>query len=171
MELKDIKELIKFVSKSGVNEVQLEKDDFKIVIKTGAQGPAEGSGTSYIQMMPSNQPAPGMMVPAQQQPGQQPPSGEAPAGPAAATEPPLASNHVEIKAPMVGTFYRSAGPDKDPFVKVGDNINKGDVVCIIEAMKLFNEIEAEISGKVVKVIADDASPVEFDQPLFILDPS
>ncbi len=163
MELKDIHNLIKFVSKAGVKEVDLEFEDVKIKIKN------ESEKTVY-QSIPVQQP----VAPVQQQiPVSQP-----------ATTPEVLStpteekksvkenaNYIEIKSPMIGTFYRKPGPDKDPFVKVGDEISEDTVVCMIEAMKLFNDIEAEISGKIVKVLVDDSSPVEYDQPLFLVDPS
>jgi len=157
--------LIKFVSKSGVAEVEIEKKDFKIVIKTSS------SKTVPVQQviqatMPATQPviqaAPVVNAPT-------PPATGANTGtPAAGNED---SKYITIKSPMIGTFYRQAGPDKPVFVNVGDTIKKGGVICIIEAMKLFNEIEAEVSGKIVKVLVDDASPVEYDQPLFLVDPS
>lgn len=166
MELKEIKELIRFVSKAGVREVELEKDDFKIVIKTGETSEGEPK-TVYTQMMPPNM-APHQIVPGQPQPAPAS-TGESQGKPQAEDE--GKTNYVEIKAPMIGTFYRASGPDKDVFVKVGDTVDQGQVVCIIEAMKLFNEIESEVSGKIVKVLAEDASPVEYDQPLFLVDPS
>ena len=145
MDLKEIQDLIRFVSKSGVTEVELERDGFKIVIK------AEKPTTEYHAVMQQ----PMMMQ-------------QAPAPMAAA---PVADSGVGIKSPMIGTFYRSGGPDKDAFVKVGDRVEKGQVVCIIEAMKLFNEIESEVSGTITKVMVENASPVEYDQPLFLVDPS
>lgn len=158
MDLKEIQDLIRFVSKSGVTEVELEKDGFKIVIKSDR--PAEQM--TYVQQ------APMMMAPAMQAapaPAAAAPVAAAPAAPAAA---PIAEAGVAIKSPMIGTFYRSAGPDKDVFVKVGDKVEKGQVVCIIEAMKLFNEIESEVSGTILKVLVDNANPVEYDQPLFLV---
>ena len=159
MNITEIQDLIKFVAKSGVTEVEIEKKDFKIVIKSEKAGKLE---QQYIvqQTMPPAAPI------AQQI------SAAAPAAPSApvATESDD-SKYIVVKSPMIGTFYRSAGPDKDSFVNVGQSIGKGDTVCIIEAMKLFNEIEAEISGKIVKVLVDDASPVEYDQPLFLVDPA
>ncbi|SDW18978.1 acetyl-CoA carboxylase biotin carboxyl carrier protein [Aequorivita viscosa] len=162
MDLKDIQNLIKFVAKSGASEVKLETEDIKITIKTGSD---EGKGeTTYIQQIPTMAAQPQM--PVQQQ--------------AAAAAPPVQqeakaedanSKYVTIKSPIIGTFYRKPAPDKDVFVEVGDTIKQGDVLCVIEAMKLFNEIESEISGKIVKVLVDDSSPVEFDQPLFLVDPS
>ena len=161
MDLKDIQNLIKFVAKSGANEVKLEMEDVKITIKTGS----EKAETTIIQ-----QSAP------IQAPVQTPVEASAPAAPAAdkAAETEAAdnsSNYIEIKSPIIGTLYRKPSPDKPPFVKVGDTISAGDTVCMIEAMKLFNEVESEVSGKIVKVLIEDSSPVEFDQPLFLVDPS
>ncbi len=159
MELKDIQNLIKFVAKSGASEVKLEMEDIKITIRTGDGGKTE---TAYYQALPTM---------AQPQPVQAPPA-ETVVVPAQTA--PVAdedSKLVTIKSPIIGTFYRKPSPDKPVFVEVGDTIGVGDVLCVIEAMKLFNEIESEISGKIVKVLVDDSSPVEFDQPLFLVDPS
>jgi len=164
MDLKDIQNLIKFVAKSGASEVRLETDDIKITIKTGSD---EGK-TTYIQQIPA-------MAPQAQIPVQQPAAAAAPAPAAAQTQEAAPadaeSKYVTIKSPIIGTFFRKPAPDKPVFVEVGDTIKEGDVLCIIEAMKLFNEIESEVSGKIVKVLVDDSSPVEFDQPLFLIDPS
>ncbi len=160
MDIREIQNLIKFVAKSGATEVKLEMDDFKITIKTTESG--TGETTTYVQHVPLNQAMPQAAAP-------QP---VAPTAPAAATEPADDnSKYITIKSPIIGTLYRKPSPDKAPFVEVGSTIAKGDVVCVIEAMKLFNEIESEVSGKIVKVLVDDASPVEFDQPLFLVDPS
>ena len=160
MDLKEIQNLIKFVSKSGVNEVKLEAKDFKITIKTG-NGPAE---TTIVHQAP-------MAIP-------QVPVAVASVATPVATAPvestPAAddnSKYIEITSPIIGTFYRRPSPDKPIFANVGDEVSPGSVVCIIEAMKLFNEIESEISGKIVKVLIEDSSPVEYDQPLFLVDPS
>ena len=158
MDLKDIQNLIKFVAKSGASEVKLEIDNVKVTIKTG-------SGNTEITIV---QQAPIAQIPA--------------VTPVAAESAPIATTLVEtaadedskyivIKSPIIGTMYRKPSPDKPLFVEVGSVINVGDTVCIIEAMKLFNEIESEIAGKIVKILVDDASPVEFDQPLFLVDPS
>jgi len=161
MELKEIQNLIKFVAKSGANEVKLEMGDVKITIKTGP----ERHETNYFQ-----QPAPvSMPVQVQQEVPQTPVASEPVAAEAAGGED--TSNYIEIKSPIIGTLYRKPSPDKPVFVKVGDTIEAGDTVCIIEAMKLFNEVESEVSGKIVKVLIEDSSPVEFDQPLFLIDPS
>lgn len=156
MKLTEIQDLIKFVSKSGVNEVELETSDIKIVIRTGKTA----APVLYQQAPVQLAQAPAAV------------SEVAPASPAA----PVAAvnedaKYITIKSPMIGTFYRSAGPDKPVFVNIGDEIGVGKPVCIIEAMKLFNEIESEIKGKIVKVLVDDATPVEYDQPLFLVDPS
>jgi acetyl-CoA carboxylase biotin carboxyl carrier protein len=161
MKLNEIQDLIKFVSKSGVSEVELETKEIKVVIRTPRSAP---------QMV--MQAAPVMAPPVQQAPPvqmQSPP----PAAENKNTAPPATdeTKYLTIKSPMIGTFYRSAGPDKPVFVNIGDEIAPGKAVCIIEAMKLFNEIESDIKGKIVKVLVDDASPVEYDQPLFLVDPS
>lgn len=162
MKLTEIQDLIKFVSKSGVNEVELETKEVKIVIRTGKQ-----SAPMVYQQAPAQQyiQAP---VATNQAPVSQ-------ANETTANTPVAAiaadSKYITIKSPMIGTFYRSAGPDKPVFVNVGDEISVGKTVCIIEAMKLFNEIESEFKGKIVKVLVDDATPVEYDQPLFLVDPS
>jgi len=165
MDLKEIQNLIKFVAKSGASEVALEMDDVKITIKTGNDSAPETTIVQQIpmgtQMMPQQQMAPAPVAAPAATPT------EAPA-PAATDD---KSKFIEIKSPIIGTFYRKPSPDKEPFVKVGDEISSGSVVCVIEAMKLFNEIESEVSGKIVEVLVDDNSPVEYDQPLFLVDPS
>jgi acetyl-CoA carboxylase biotin carboxyl carrier protein len=164
MNLNEIQDLIKFVSKSGVTEVEIEQKDFKITIKAEkkADSPIIVQATAAAPVMAA--PAPAVAAPA--------PAAAAPAPAAAAPATPAENtNLITVKSPMIGTFYRSSGPDKEPFVSVGQTISKGDTVCIIEAMKLFNEIEAEVSGKIVKVLVDDASPVEYDQPLFLVEPA
>ncbi|NND78109.1 MAG: acetyl-CoA carboxylase biotin carboxyl carrier protein [Flavobacteriales bacterium] len=175
MNINEIQDLIKFVAKSGVYEVEIERKDFKITIKSDKAHTRrkKGEEVQHIQQIPMNiQP---MQIPAQpvvQAPAIAPaPAPAAPATPADTPAPTAEDNYITVKSPMIGTFYRSSGPDKDPFVGVGDIIEPGKVVCIIEAMKLFNEIESEISGKIVKVLVDDATPVEYDQPLFLVDPS
>ncbi|CAM1360577.1 Biotin carboxyl carrier protein of acetyl-CoA carboxylase [Tenacibaculum litopenaei] len=163
MDIKEIQSLIKFVAKSGASEVKLEMEDVKITIKTGSSTPE----TTIIQAAPV---AAAPMMP-QAAPVAQP---AAPAAAPAAPEAPAAnddSKYLTIKSPIIGTFYRKPSPDKPSFVEVGSDIKVGDTVCVIEAMKLFNEIESEVSGKIVKVLVDDSSPVEFDQPLFLVDPS
>ena len=164
MDIKEIQSLIKFVAKSGASEVKLEMEDVKITIKTGASR----TETTIVQA------APVAGLP-QAMPAAPAPAPAAPAAaPAPAAETPATddtSKYVTIKSPIIGTFYRKPGPDKDNFVEVGSKVNVGDTVCTIEAMKLFNEIESEVSGTIVKVLVDDASPVEFDHPLFLVDPS
>ena len=166
MDIREIQNLIKFVAKSGATEVKLEMDDFKITIKTTESGASET--TTYVQHIPVGQPMQQAAAPQVQAQAQAAPvAPQAPAAPAADDN----SKYITIKSPIIGTLYRKPSPDKAPFVEVGSSISKGDVVCVIEAMKLFNEIESEVSGKIVKVLVDDASPVEFDQPLFLVDPS
>jgi acetyl-CoA carboxylase biotin carboxyl carrier protein len=160
MELKDIQNLIKFVAKSGASEVKLEMEDIKITIRTGNDD--HRGETTYIQQVPS-------MMTQQPHMTNQPQTEEV--APVAAVVVDEDAKYVTIKSPIIGTFYRKPTPDKPMFVEVGSNIATGDVLCVIEAMKLFNEIESEISGKIVKILVDDASPVEFDQPLFLIDPS
>ena len=159
MDLKEIQNLIKFVANSGVAEVKLEMDDVKITIRTTLEGNA--TETTYVQQMPAQATLQQAVVPQQIVPA------------AVAQEVPVVENahYITIKSPIIGTFYRKTSPDKPMFVEVGKTISKGDVLCVIEAMKLFNEIESEISGKIVKILVDDTSPVEFDQPLFLVDPS
>ena len=155
MDLKEIQNLIKFVANSGVAEVKLEMDDVKITIRTTLEGNV--SEATYVQM-PAQPVLQQAAVPQQ----------IAPVAPAPVAE---NSNYITIKSPIIGTFYRKPSPDKPMFVEVGSTIAKGDVLCVIEAMKLFNEIESEVSGKIVKILVDDMSPVEYDQPLFLVDPS
>lgn len=161
MNIKEIQDLIRFVAKSGVNEVEIEQKDFKLTIKT--ESPQDAANRQYIVQAA---PAP---VAIQAAPVAAAPTPVA-AAPAAA---PVVedSKLITVKSPMIGTFYRSSGPDKEPFISVGQSISVGDTVCIIEAMKLFNEIESEVSGKIVKVLVDDSSPVEYDQPLFLVEPA
>ncbi|MHA6279046.1 acetyl-CoA carboxylase biotin carboxyl carrier protein [Salinimicrobium sp. CAU 1759] len=165
MDLKEIQNLIKFVAKSGASEVKLEMDDVKITIKTGS----DERETTILQQMPM-QAAPQMQQPVQQQP-QAPQQESQPTGGEEKAAGQEDKGYITIKSPIIGTFYRKPSPDKDAFVEVGDSVKEGDVLCVIEAMKLFNEIESEVSGKIVKVLVDDSSPVEFDQPLFLVDPS
>jgi acetyl-CoA carboxylase biotin carboxyl carrier protein len=170
MDIKEIQELIKFVSKSGVSEVEIESKGFKINIKTPPykRGGSKEPEVQIVQAVPAPgaQPQVVQAAPAVATPAAPP----ADAAPAKKEEEADSGNYEEVKSPMIGTFYRSSSPDKPPYVGVGDEVKKGDVICIIEAMKLFNEIEAEVSGKIVKVLADDSSPVEYDQPLFLIEP-
>ena len=157
MNNKEIQQLIKFVSKSGVSEVKIESKDFKISIKTGSAPKVSHTEPLLISPQPIAQPS------------------VAPAIESQSTNEDTISNQddnlITIKSPIIGTFYRKPSPDKPNFVEVGDSISEGNVLCVVEAMKLFNEIESECSGKIVKILVEDASPVEFDQPLFLVDPS
>ena len=159
MDIKEIQNLIKFVAKSGASEVKLEMEDIKITIKTGS----EKTETTIVQA------APMAGLPQVAAPVAATPVVEISTPAPAATSDD--SNYITVKSPIIGTFYRKPSPDKPNFVEVGSEISVGDTVCVIEAMKLFNEIESEVSGKIVKVLVDDSSPVEFDQPLFLVDPS
>lgn len=163
MDIKEIQSLIKFVAKSGASEVKLETDDIKITIRTGTSD--SGSERTYVQHIPMQAPPPQQTspIPASSEPAAKEASDRA--------ESDEFSKYITIKSPIIGTFYRKPSPDKPAFVEVGDTISKGDVLCVIEAMKLFNDIESEVSGKIVKVLVEDSSPVEFDQPLFLVDPS
>ncbi|MGI4804766.1 MAG: acetyl-CoA carboxylase biotin carboxyl carrier protein [Janthinobacterium lividum] len=157
MDIKQIQDLIRFVSKSGVNEVSIEQQDFKITIKTNQPQTAVVT-TTIPAVSTENAVVPSITV----------------TTPVVTTTVPQTedtSKYITVKSPMIGTFYRSASPEKPLFVNVGDEIKGGDVLCIIEAMKLFNEIESEVSGRIIKVLVDNASPVEYDQPLFLVDPA
>ena len=164
MDLKDIQELIKFVAKSGATEVDLEIDNIKISIKSPAKKKRgdidENETANIIQQVPA-------------QAITAPIVSDLPVAEIAATDTDSTenSNYITIKASMIGTFYRSTSPESPPFVSVGDTIKEGDTLCVIEAMKLFNEIESEVSGKIIKVLVDDSTPIEFDQVLFLVDPS
>ena len=159
MDLKDIQELIKFVAKSGATEVDLEIDNVKISIKSPPKKRRgkEEENIEITQQIPAQIISTPVAAPVIEDKSKKDSNDD--------------SNYVTIKASMIGTFYRSSSPESDPFINVGDSINKGDTICIIEAMKLFNEIESEISGTIIKVLVDDMSPVEYDQPLFLVDPS
>ncbi len=159
MKSKEIRDLIDFISQTGLNEVKIETEELKLSIKRDPD-----VQTRIVESAPAVASAP---APAPVAAAPAPASAPAPSAPAAAPS----SNYVEIKSPMIGTFYRSPNPDSPSFVNVGDKIEKGQPVCIIEAMKLFNEIESEVSGTIVKVVAENASPVEYDQVLFLVDPS
>jgi acetyl-CoA carboxylase biotin carboxyl carrier protein len=158
MTINEIQDLIKFIAKAGVTEVEIEKKDFKITIKS--QMPKrKGEPESVIQV-------PVAIAPHA--------AGVLPEAPVQVVTPAViedeSDNYITVKSPMIGTFYRRSAPDKDPFVEAGQAIKNGDVLCVIEAMKLFNEIESEVAGKIVKFLVDDNSPVEYDQPLFLVDP-
>jgi len=167
MDSKEITELVKLVSKSNLIELKIKDGDFEITMRTEKHGKSEEKvKAAQMQQVPMQQapiaPAPAVV---QQAPAQAPAPADLTS--AAATEP--SESYLEIKSPMVGTFYRSSSPDKPPYIKIGDEIQQGSVVCIIEAMKLFNEIESEITGKIVKVMVEDATPVEYDQVLFLVE--
>ena len=160
MDLKDIQELIKFVAKSGATEVDLEIDNIKISIKSPSKKRrGDEEMTTFIQQAPVQDVAAPVVMAA------------APIASSPAPEADENENYITIKSSMIGTFYRSSSPETPSFVNVGDIIKEGDTLCIIEAMKLFNEIESEVSGKIIKVLVDDTTPIEFDQPLFLVDPS
>ena len=162
MNFKQIQQLIKFVSKTDVNEVTIENKDFKINIK-GRSFSNETVQPVIQQTLPTHQIQTPVIVPEPTPVVQTPPE--------STTTDSDSSNHFTVKSPIIGTFYRKPSPDKDNFVNVGDEISEGQTLCVIEAMKLFNEIESDVSGKIVKILVDDASPVEFDQPLFVIEPS
>ena len=154
MKAKEIKELIDFISESGLEEVNIETSEVKLKVKRSQNVISAGS---VAVPQAAAAPAPALPSPAEATPKKAAESGD--------------SNAIAIKSPMIGTFYKSPNPETAPFVKVGDVVKAGDTVCIIEAMKLFNEVESEVSGKIIKILVDDAEPVEFDQPLFLVDPS
>ncbi|MFA5620972.1 MAG: acetyl-CoA carboxylase biotin carboxyl carrier protein [Weeksellaceae bacterium] len=158
MDIKEIQNLIRFVSKSGVAEVNLKTKDIEIKIKNiSGEKPGIAPPVIVSQPVPS---APQIVATAPQQPQTE----------TNALENTENSDYIVIKSPMIGTFYRSSGPDKEPYVSVGDSVAPGTVICIVEAMKLFNEIESEVAGKVVKILVEDSTPVEYDQPLFLIEP-
>ena len=162
MDIKQIQELVKLINKTNIGEITIEEEGIKITVKQKkdpVQHIITGGQPNQVYSQPSAAPPP--------PPISQP---QAPTPPAAA-ETPKADNYVTITSPMIGTFYRQSGPGKPVLVNVGDEVTAGKVVCIIEAMKLFNEIESEVKGKIVKVLVEDASPVEYEQPLFLVDPS
>ena len=163
MDFKQIQELIKMINKSNIGELTIEQKDFRITIKQKEEQITQVV-SAPIQAIPVQQ------QPVSIQPSHQPQPVATPEKAKPQTES-SAENYVTIKSPMIGTFYRRSSPDKAAFVEVGDDVNPGKVVCIIEAMKLFNEIESEVSGKIVKILVDDASPVEYDQPLFLVEPA
>lgn len=165
MTINEIQDLIKFIAKAGVTEVEIEKKDFKITIKSEIPKKKGTTGMEAAIQVPMPVAAAMPAAPVVAAPA-------APAAPAPEAKATSKEDHyITVKSPMIGTFYRRSSPDKDPFVEVGKSISTGDVVCVIEAMKLFNEIESEVNGKIVKILVDDNSPVEYDQPLFLVDPS
>lgn len=161
MDFKQIQELIKVVNRSNIGEISIEEKDFKITIKQ-----KEDAAPVYTTAQPVH-----VAAPPPQASAPTPLSGAASSTPSAPAAEVKTDNSITIKSPMIGTFYRSPSPDKPAFVNIGDEVSVGKPVCIIEAMKLFNEIESEVSGKIVKILVEDASPVEYDQPLFLVDPS
>ncbi len=163
MNTKEIKELLKLVSELDLREVRIKNKDFELKIRTDKDTPAQIVNSSNV----LSHGAPVHSTPAHASSSMSVPEGDQ-VKPDQVDE---TVHYLEIKSPMVGTFYRSSSPDKPPYIQVGDSISKGDVVCIIEAMKLFNEIESEVAGKIVKVLIDDSTPVEYDQVLFLVDPS
>ena len=166
MELKQIQDLIKLFGKSNLSELKIEEGDFKLTLKGNSPftqaTPTTQPTTIYTQAPP---------VPAIPQPIAESTKAEGTGANKNEAEEAKHNGYITVNSPMIGTFYRASGPDKPPFIKVGDMVDEGNVLCVIEAMKLFNEIESEVSGKVVKVLVEDASPVEYDQPLFLIDPS
>jgi acetyl-CoA carboxylase biotin carboxyl carrier protein len=168
MNLKEVEELIRFVSKANISEVELETKEVKLIIKTGKGNSEQHAETHFIA---TNQAPPVTAVSAAPVIKTAPVQHSVPETPRAEAKGKDESQYVTIKSPMIGTFYRSPSPDKPPLLNIGDKLEKGKVICIIEAMKLFNEIESEVSGTVVKVLVTDASPVEFDQPLFLVEPN
>lgn len=160
MDIKDIQNLIRFVAKAGVSEVKYKTKDFEINIKTPLAG---NESVNYVAQPQMYQQSFGS-----QANSETPKVENTSAAPSASDD---ESKYITIKSPMIGTFYRKPSPDKDLFVNVGDSVTPDKVVCVIEAMKLFNQIEAEVSGRIVKILVDDSSPVEYDQPLFLVDPS
>ena len=174
MNINEIQDLIKLVSKSSITEVEIERKDFKVTIKSDPdskkkKGQLDQPVVQTVPVMSAMH-----QIPVAQQVQVAQPVAAAPVAPVAdksAAEATPDDKYVTVNSPMIGTFYRSTSPDKPPFVGVGDSIEPGKVICIVEAMKLFNEIEAEVSGKIIKVLVDDASPIEYDQPLFLIDPA
>ena len=158
MKPKEIQDLIDYISNTGLAEVKIKTEEFELSVKKYADGPAPALAPQVVAAAPAPAPAPA-------------PVAAAPATPAPTPSPTASSNLVEIKSPMIGTFYLTPNPEAGPFVSEGSTISAGKTVCIIEAMKLFNEIESEISGKIVKILVANASPVEYDQPLFLVDPA
>ena len=170
MTITEIQDLIKFIAKAGVTEVEIEKKDFKITIKSEMPKKKKGLGEAEATIQVPMAMATGMtpMAPVVAAPSAPVAPAVEAAAPATETE---ENNYVTVKSPMIGTFYRRPAPDKEAFVDVGDSTKVGDTIFVIEAMKLFNEIESEITGKIVKILVDDNSPVEYDQPLFLVDPA
>ncbi|MBK9013328.1 MAG: acetyl-CoA carboxylase biotin carboxyl carrier protein [Saprospiraceae bacterium] len=174
MTFQEIQELIRLLNKSNLAEFKMEEGDFKLSIRTALY---RDTKTAHVVAAPiqmaaptMGSPAPASLVPAASPAPAAEAASEKPSEAAAKPAQPTGQVYKEIKSPMVGTFYRSANPEKPSYVEIGQKVKKGDVVCIIEAMKLFNEIESEISGTIVKVMVDNAQPVEYDQVLFLVEP-
>jgi len=172
MNYKEIQDLIKLLNKTEISEFKLKEGEFEITIRTKDYHKGKPTlpvppqvisvpASASQQIMPNYQP---VASPLSSEPAPEV------TGTPSASKSAAETSHIEVKSPIVGTFYRSASPEKPPYIKVGDRIEEGDIVCVVEAMKLFNEIESEISGTVVKVLIEDASPVEYDQALFLVDP-
>lgn len=157
MKSKEIRDLIDFIAETGLNEVNIETEEIKLSVKRSADVTQVAAAAPVAAQVQAQSPAPVAVA--------------APAATQASADTSENSNYIEVKSPMIGTFYRSANPESAPFVNVGDSISAGQTVCIVEAMKLFNEIESEVSGTIVKMLVDNATPVEYDQPLFLVDPS
>jgi acetyl-CoA carboxylase biotin carboxyl carrier protein len=168
MKLTEIQDLIKFVARASVTEVEIEQKEFKITIKSEMP---RGRGKKDELMVQAIQVPAGMPQAMMQAPVMTAPAAHSAVPDASDSDAEETNDYIEVKSPMIGTFYRRPAPDKDLFCEVGDTVKQGDTVCVIEAMKLFNEIESEVSGKIVKILVDDNSPVEYDQPLFLVDPS
>ncbi|SDJ76817.1 acetyl-CoA carboxylase biotin carboxyl carrier protein [Catalinimonas alkaloidigena] len=163
MKAKEIQDLISFIAQSGLDEVNIETEQFKLSVKKNVQPVVVSAAPVQAAPVASAAPAAASAPAAPATPATPSPA-------AAASEKPAASNHITVRSPMIGTFYRSTSPDSAPFVNVGDEIKPGQALCIVEAMKLFNEIESEVSGRIVKVLVENATPVEYDQPLFLVEP-
>jgi acetyl-CoA carboxylase biotin carboxyl carrier protein len=174
MKLSEIQELIKFVAKAGVNEVEIEQKDFKILIKSESLARKKTKQAPEQLVVAPAAAAPAIMAsaPAVLAAPAPAPLASAPApAPSADNDGGNDANYHSVKSPMIGTFYRKPSPDKPEFVEVGDKVKAGDILCVVEAMKLFNEIESDVSGTIIKVLVDDSTPIEYDQPLFLIDPS
>jgi len=168
MDFKEIQEILKLVDASSLTEVEIEQEDFKLVIrkKMPESNIIYQQAPAAMQTAPIMPAAPTVMAPPALA---QTPTAEPKAEEKAASDAPASQNLYEFKSPMIGTFYRASSPETPPYVKVGDQVRKGQIVCIVEAMKLFNEIECEVEGTIVKILVDDAQPVEYDKPLFLID--
>ncbi len=169
MNFQEIKQLIKVVEKSNIGEVVIEEEGLKIRITKNNNSAPVVVATESVATVPASAPAPAPAPVAPPAPAAAPAPAPAPEAPAAAPEPAVSDNVVEVRSPMVGTFYRAPAPDADPYVEVGDVVKVGQTLCIIEAMKLMNEIQSEVNGKIVKILVENAQPVEYDQVLFLIE--